>query len=159
MQSSHLLLFDVEVIRLCFFVIDFNIFLLLKPETSTTLSLTEEEQAHDSVGVRLTVYLERHYTLYVSLKSLHPADVSLFILLSPACLQRRSQRSPPAVRWRSNRKCRQTPKTQESSIPEPSSTDPRVCTTCLLWPRRWHMAPTYTLRVKRKRGKRRSFRQ
>lgn len=114
---------------------------------------------YNSVGIKLTVYLERHYTQDVSLKSRHSVDISLFILLSPTCLQRRSRRSPPAVRWRSNRKCRQTPKTQESSILEPSSTDPRVCTTCLLWLRRWHMAPTYTLRVKRKKGKRRSFRQ
>ncbi len=72
--------------------------------------------------------------------------------------QRRSRRSPPVVRWRSNRKCLQTPKIRGSFTLGPSSTAPLVCTTCHSWRRLWHMVLTYTPQVKRRRGKRHSFR-
>lgn len=80
---------------------------------------------------------------------------SLLPFLSLVDPQRRSRRSRPAVRWKSNRRCRRTLKTQESSIPGHCSTEPRASTTCPSWRRRWLTVLMYTLQARRKRERRR----
>lgn len=64
--------------------------------------------------------------------------------------QRRSLRNHLVVRWRSNRKCPQIPRTWGSYTPGHFSTDLPVYTTFHSWQRRWLMVLTCILPMRRR---------
>lgn len=107
------------------------------------------------VCVVLSILFSLICTFHTWLWCLFTSSPPLLLLADP---QRRSQRSRPAVRWKSNRRCPLTLKTRGNSTPGRCFTEPHVSTTCRSWQRRWLMARMCTLRARTKRERLHWFR-